>query len=74
MFLQALIILPFIYFQLYNITTMFNAKVYKIAVISLSGVMEETYAAKETVQKWNQENAENTGKLFLLVDEPMKSR
>lgn len=49
---------------------MFNAKVYKIAVISLSGVMEETYAAKETVQKWNQENAENTGKLFLLVDEP----
>lgn len=48
---------------------MFNAKVYKIAVISLSGVMEETYAAKEIVQKWNQENAENTGKLFLLVDE-----
>lgn len=48
---------------------MFIAKVYKIAVISLSGIMEETYAAKETVNKWNKANAEHSGKLFLTVDD-----
>lgn len=31
---------------------MFNAKVYKIAVLSLSGIMEEVYAAKQTIQQW----------------------
>lgn len=49
---------------------MFNAKVYKIAVISLSGIMEEVFAAKECVRQWNVANAERTGKLFLTVDEP----
>ena len=35
---------------------------------SLSGAMEEAYLAKETIRKWNQQNAERTGKLFMLVD------
>lgn len=29
---------------------MFNAKVYKLSVISLSGIMEETFAAKKSVR------------------------
>ena len=52
---------------------MFNAKVYKIAVFSLSGIMEETFAAKETIRKWNEANAESTGRLYLLVDNPKTS-
>lgn len=52
---------------------MFNAKVYKIAVFSLSGIMEETYAAKETIRKWNEANAESTGRMYLLVDNPQTS-
>ena len=39
---------------------------------SLSGTMEEVYVAKEVIRKWNQENAEPEGKLFLLVDSPME--
>ena len=34
---------------------------------SLSGTMEEVYVAKEVIRKWNQENAEREGTLFLLV-------
>lgn len=48
---------------------MFEAKVYKITVLSLSGIMEEVYAAKQTILQWNQECAEQTGKLFLTVDD-----
>lgn len=48
---------------------MFNAKVYKITVQSLSGMMEEVYAAKETIKKWNEANAESAGKLYMLVDD-----
>ena len=44
---------------------MFTAQVYKIAVLSLSGIMEEVFTAQEVIRKWNQENAERTGKLFL---------
>lgn len=47
---------------------MFIAKVYRVIVGSLSGAMEEVYLAKETIGKWNQQNAERTGKLYLLVD------
>ena len=47
---------------------MFTAKVYRIMVGSLSGAMEEVYVAKETIRKWNQQNAERTGKLFMLVE------
>ena len=39
---------------------------------SLSGTMEEVYVAKEVIRKWDQENAEREGKLFLLVDSPME--
>lgn len=48
---------------------MFTASVYKIAVLSLSGMVEETYAAKEQVRKWNTSNAQAAGNLFLPVDD-----
>ena len=51
---------------------MFTAKVYRVMVCSLSGTMEEVYVAKDVIRKWNQENAECIGKLFLLVDSPME--
>ena len=35
---------------------------------SLSGAMEEVYVAKETIRKWNQQNAERTGKLFMPIE------
>ena len=46
---------------------MFTTQVYKIAVLSLSGIMEEVYTAQEVIRKYKQENAERTGKLFLPV-------
>lgn len=48
---------------------MFQATVYKLSVLSLSGMVEETYAAKEQVRKWNSSNAQAAGKLFLPVDD-----
>lgn len=47
---------------------MFTAKVYRIMVGSLSGAMEEVYVAKETIRKWNQQNAEREGKVFIPVE------
>ena len=47
---------------------MFTAKVYRIMVGSLSGAMEEVYVAKETIRKWNQQNAERTGKVFMPIE------
>lgn len=47
---------------------MFTAKVYRVMVGSLSGTMEEVFAAKETIRKWNLENAERTGKLYMITD------
>ncbi len=47
---------------------MFTAQVYKIAVLSLSGIMDEVYAAQEVIRKYNQENAEKMGKLFLPLE------
>ena len=35
---------------------------------SLSGAMEEVYVAKETIRKWNQQNAERTGKVFMPIE------
>ena len=35
--------------------------------------MEETFAAKEAIRKWNEANAESTGRLYLLVDNPQTS-
>lgn len=51
---------------------MFSAKVYRVMVGSLSGTMEEVYVAKETIRKWNLENAERTGKLFLPTEWSVK--
>lgn len=47
---------------------MFTAKVYSTMVGSLSDTMEDVYVAKETIRKWNQNNAERVGKLFLPVE------
>jgi len=35
---------------------------------SFSDAWEEVYIAKETIRKWNQINAERTGKLFMPVE------
>lgn len=47
---------------------MFDAKVYRVMIGSLSGAMEEVYAAKETIRKWNIENAEQAGRVYLPVE------
>ena len=52
---------------------MFTAKVYKVMVGSLSGTMEEVFAAKETIRKWNLENAERTGKLYMSTEWSVKA-
>lgn len=48
---------------------MFDAKIYPLSLLSLSGIMAEVYAAKEAVQQWNQQHAESAGKLFLPVED-----
>lgn len=35
---------------------------------SLSGAMEEVFAAKEVIRKWNQQNAEREGKVYLISE------
>lgn len=47
---------------------MFSAKVYRVMVGCLSGTMEEVYVAKETIRKWNLENAERAGKVFMPIE------
>lgn len=47
---------------------MFSSKVYTVMVGSLSGTMEEVFAANDVIRKWNQQNAEQSGKLFLPVE------
>lgn len=49
---------------------MFEAKVYTTAILSLSGMMDETHTARETVSRFNQQHAASTGRLFLPVDDP----
>ena len=49
---------------------MFEAKVYTTAILSMSGMMDETHTARETVSRFNQQNAASTGLLFLPVDDP----
>lgn len=51
---------------------MFTAKVYTVMIGSLSGTMEEVFTAKEVVRKYNQDNAESSGKLFLPVEWSVK--
>ena len=50
---------------------MFEAKVYTTAILSLSGMMDETHTARETVSHFNQLYAASTGRLFLPVDDPL---
>ena len=52
---------------------MFSAKVYRVMIGSLSGAMEEVYVTKEALQRWNQENAERSGKVFMPVEWNTKS-
>ncbi len=52
---------------------MFTAKVYKVMVGSLSGTMEEVFAAKETIRKWNLDDSERAGKLYMVRDWSMKA-
>lgn len=52
---------------------MFTAKVYKVMVDSLSGTMEEEFAAKETIRKWNLDDSERAGKLYMVRDWSMKA-
>lgn len=49
---------------------MFEAKVYTTAILSLSGMMDETHTARQTVSRFNQQHAASTGRLFLPVDAP----
>ncbi len=49
---------------------MFEAKVYTTAILSLSGMMDETHTARETVSRFNQQHAASTGRLFRPVDDP----
>ena len=51
---------------------MSTAKVYTVMIGSLSGTMEEVFTAKEVVRKYNQDNADSSGKLFLPVEWSMK--
>ena len=50
-----------------RITYMFTAQVNKVQILSLSGIMEDVYTAPKVIRKWNMENADRTGKLFLPV-------
>ena len=50
---------------------MFEAKVYTTAILSLSGMMDETHTVRETVSHFNQLYAASTGRLFLPVDDPL---
>lgn len=49
---------------------MFTANVFKIAVVSLSGILDETYVAKEVIRQWNQAKASHEGKLFMPTEDP----
>ena len=48
---------------------MFTAQDYKVQIVCLSGsgIIEEMYVAQKVIRKYNQENAERTGNLFLPV-------
>lgn len=46
---------------------MFKAEVCTIAIHLLGAILEEEHLAQMTIDKWNKENAEDKGKLFLQV-------
>ena len=46
---------------------MFTAKVYKIFIASASGAMKEERVAQDIVAKWNCQNGEGCGVVFMQV-------
>ncbi len=46
---------------------MFTAKVYKICIASASGAMKEERIAQDVVARWNCQNGEEKGVIFLQV-------
>jgi len=48
---------------------MFTANVYRVMVCSLSGTIEEVSVVRDVVRRWNQVNAERSGKVYMLVEE-----
>ena len=47
---------------------MFTAQVYNVMVGSLSGIMEEEFAVKEVIRQWNQQHAQESGRLLLGIE------
>ena len=47
---------------------MFRAQVYNVMVGSLSGIMEEEFAVKEVIRQWNQQHAQESGRLLLGLE------
>ena len=50
---------------------MYAAKVYKICIASASGAMKEERFAKDVMAKWNCQNGEETGVIYLQVPQEM---
>lgn len=50
---------------------MFTAKVYKICIASASGSMKEERIAQDVVARWNCQNVEERGIIFLQVPQEM---
>lgn len=51
---------------------MFTAKVYKICIASASGAMKEERIAQDVVSRWNCQNGEEKGVIFLQVPQEME--
>ena len=47
---------------------MFTAQVFNVMVGSLSGIMEEEFAVKEFIRQWNQQHAQESGRLLLSLE------
>lgn len=47
---------------------MFTAQVYNVMVGSLSGIMEEEFAVKDVIRRYNQQHAQASGRLLLGVE------
>lgn len=50
---------------------MFTAKIYKICIASASGAMKEERIAQDVVARWNCQNGETKGVIYLQVPQEM---
>lgn len=50
---------------------MFTAKIYKICIASASGAMKEERIAQDVVARWNCQNGETKGTIYLQVPQEM---